>query len=373
LSREDLSESLKAKRIGRRTFIRLAGIAGGGLILSSCAGAVATPAATKVPAEAPKPTAAPSPEAKAPAPAPKVSANIDFGASAGAVALNGLPMMVAEEMGFFKEEGITEKLVALQANVDIIRGALQGSIQLGNPSNVAVAAAVEEGEVVKIIAENAPFIMAGWIVRADSPIKTLKDIKGKKFGYTAPGSESHIFALSALKSQGLKEGEDVQLVVVRGMADQYTALKNGVIDIAWSVDPMITQGVQNKEIRLLGTPNEIVSNWSMSSVVVSEDYAKKNPDVLRAYLRAYVKAMDFIKSETDKAAEIWAKRAKFTPEIGKEAMKNYPIQKFTAKLSSDIFKTQTEVMLANKLVKQAPQWDKIVDQSYLPSALQIKL
>lgn len=348
MSQERVVEDPGFARMDRRRFIKVASMAGGGLFLLAC-----TPAAVS--------------------PGPKVSASVGFAASAGGVGLNVLPVMVADEMGYLAEEGISQEVTVFGGGGDIVRGMLQGSLPLGNPSNVTVAQAYEQGETLKLIAENAPFAMAFWVVRADSPLKSMKDIKGKKLGYTGPGAESQIFALTALKALGLKDGEDMQLVVVRGLPDQLTALKTGIIDIAWSADPLVAKGVLAKEIRILGTPNEFVTAWSQCMLATTNDYARANGDVLRAYLKAYVKAIDFMKSSTERAAEIWAKRTDTPPEIAKAAIKTYPMEKYTAKFDPAIFRSLTEVMVAQNLVKQPPPWDKIIDQSFLPPEMRVKL
>lgn len=79
--------------------------------------------------------------------------------------------------------------------------------------------------------------------------------------------------------------------------------------------------------------------------------------------------MEFIKSNPEKAAEIWAKGQDISPDLAKATMKNYPIQKFTAKIDPAILKAISDDMLANKEIKEAPDWKKVIDQSFLAPEL----
>lgn len=352
------------RRLDRRQFLKIASLAGGGVFLVACAPAALAPTATPAPKTAPtSPTAAPP---------PKVSTTIDFATTAGGIGLHMMPTLVAQEL-FLKDEGITQKLTVFSGGGDTVRGVVTGGQQIGHPAPNAVAIAAAQGEPIRLIAMNLPFATIFWIVKVDSPLKSMKDLKGKKLGYSRPGSVSQTYAFTALRTMGLEPEKDVQLVAAGGAPDEMAAVKGGVIDAGWSVDPLLTQELLKKEIRVLGSSAEIIPAWSESMIATTADYAKANGGVLTAYLRAHEKAMGFIKSSTEKAAEIWGKGQEIDPEIAKVAIKNYPVQKFTSKIDPAILKAVTDDMLANKQIKEAPDWKKIVDQSFLAPELRTQI
>ncbi len=106
------------------------------------------------------------------------------------VAANGMPFAVAMEKGFFKEEGANVTGILTSAGGGTtLRNMLAGDAPYAEVSPNAVIAAVQQGADVKIVSDNvwtvAEFV---WAVKPDSPIKTPKDMKGKKIGYTNPRS-----------------------------------------------------------------------------------------------------------------------------------------------------------------------------------------
>ena len=114
-----------------------------------------------------------------------------------AVTTNGMPFAVAMEKGFFKE---------LRANVDgiltsdgggtTIRNLLGGKLAYGEAAVSAVVSAVQGGADLKIISGNvhtvAEFV---WVAMPKSPVNSLKDLKGRKLGYTNPRSTSQALAI----------------------------------------------------------------------------------------------------------------------------------------------------------------------------------
>lgn len=364
-----MEERLPTARIDRRQFLKIASLAGGGIFLVACAAPAAAPTVTPAPRAAPA-TVAPS--TPTPAAKPKISASIDFAATAGGVGVHMMPALVAQEL-FLKGEGISQRITAFSGGGDTVRGVVTGGQQIGQPAPNAVAIAVAEGQPIRIIADNLPFATIFWIVKPDSPLKSMKDLKGKKLGYSRPGSVSQTYAFTALRALGLEPDKDVQLVSAGGAPDQLAAVKGGVVDAGWLTDPLLTQELLNKEIRILANTNEFIPAWSESMIATTVDYTKSNPEVLTGYLRAHQKALDFIKSNTEKAAEIWGKGQGVAPEVAKVAVKNYPIEKFTSRINPAILKAITDDMLANKQIKEAPDWKQIVDQSFLAPELRSQI
>jgi len=359
-----MEEDRTPARVGRRQFLKVASILGGGIVLVACAPATVG----TTPTAAPKTSGGATPAAGTTAAAkPKVSADLQYATTSSGIGFQVMPTLVAMEL-FLKDEGITQKLTSFAGGGDTIRGLLEGGNQIGQPAPNAIAVAVDQGQQIRIIAENLPFPTILWVVKADSPLKSMQDIKGKKFGYSRPGSVSQTYAFTALRAIGLKP-EDVNMVAAGGAPDQLTAVRGGIIDVGWVNDPLLSQELLKKDIKILGTAADYIPNWSESMLATSADYAKANGDILTAYLRAHQKAMEYIKSNPEKAAEIWAKGQQTDVEIAKASIKNYPITKFTAKINPATLKAISEDMLANNQVKTAPDWSKIVDQSFLAPEL----
>jgi sulfonate transport system substrate-binding protein len=113
------------------------------------------------------------------------------------------------------------------------------------------------------------------LVRKDSPIQTLEDLKGKKLAFKR-GSSAHNFTVKALRKAGLTLN-DVEAVDLPP-PDALPAFKSGSID-AWTIwDPYFAIAQQDPETRVLTTAEGIVESWSF--YLGNGDFANSSPDIL---------------------------------------------------------------------------------------------
>ncbi|WP_137137055.1 aliphatic sulfonate ABC transporter substrate-binding protein [Rhizobium sp. FKY42] len=109
------------------------------------------------------------------------------------------------------------------------------------------------------------------LVKADSPIKTIADLKGKKLAFKR-GSSAHNVSVKVLRKGGLSL-TDVTLVDL-APPDAAAAFKNGSID-AWSIwDPYTAVAEADPQTRVLTTAQGIVDSWSY--FLANGDFAKEN-------------------------------------------------------------------------------------------------
>ena len=109
-----------------------------------------------------------------------------------AVTTNGMPFAVAMEKGYFKEFKVNvDGILTSDGGGTTIRNLLGGKLSYGEAAVSAVVSAVQGGADLKIISGNvhtvAEFV---WVAMPRSPVNSLKDLKGKKLGYTNPRSTS---------------------------------------------------------------------------------------------------------------------------------------------------------------------------------------
>jgi NitT/TauT family transport system substrate-binding protein len=239
----------------------------------------------------------------------------NYGSSA-----NGMPFAVALYKGFFKEEGAdVTGIVASQGGGTSVRNAMAG-VAYGEANPGAIAVAIQQGADIKIISDNVLTIAEfAWMVKKDSPIKTIKDLKGRKIGYTNPRSTSQALAILLLRKAGYKE-EDAELVKTGGFGPMLAALDLDQIDVAAVTEPLWSK-VKDK-YRVLITGAEALPPLDNVVGMTTGEAAKTRGDFIRAVIRARRRAVEYMIKNPDEAGDIVAKDFNITPEVARNAVRN---------------------------------------------------
>ncbi len=171
----------------------------------------------------------------------------NYGSSA-----NGMPFAVALEKGYFQQEGANVTgIIASEGGGTSVRNAMAG-VAYGEANPGAIAVAIQQGADIKIVSDNVLTIAEfAWLVKKDSPIKTIQDLKGKKIGYTNPRSTSQALDILMLQKAGLKP-EDAELVKTGGFGPMVAALELGQIDCAPVTEPLWSKSKDKFRVLITG-------------------------------------------------------------------------------------------------------------------------
>ncbi|EJE51070.1 ABC transporter, substrate-binding protein, aliphatic sulfonates family [Acidovorax sp. CF316] len=212
-----------------------------------------------------------------------------------------------------KTQGTLEKLLApLGAKVtwhEFTSGLpLLEALNLGNIDVSADVAdtvpvfAQAAGAALTFVAQEAPSPSAqAIVVRADSPLKTVADLKGKKIGF-AKAAGAHYLLIAALEKAGLsfKDIDPAYLTPADGRA----AFERGAID-AWVVwDPFLAAVQRQSSVRVLADGQGVASYQRY--YLASTPYAQARADVLRVLFAELQKAGTWVKGNPKDAAALLA-------------------------------------------------------------------
>jgi NitT/TauT family transport system substrate-binding protein len=236
------------------------------------------------------------------------------------VSANGMPYAVALAKDYFKAEGANVTgIITSAGGGTTLRNMLAGNAPYAEVTPNAVIAATQQGADLKIVSSNvltvAEFV---WAVKQDSPIKSVADLKGKKFAYTNPRSTSQGLATLVLKSGGLKT-EDAELVKTGGFGEGLAALDSGLVDVAPLPEPLLSK-FKNR-YRVIANASESLPVLANVVGVVSESQAGAKADFIRAVIRARARAVAFMIEKPDEAGDIIAKVYNVEPEVARSAVR----------------------------------------------------
>jgi NitT/TauT family transport system substrate-binding protein len=286
---------------------------------------------------------------------------------------SGAPYGVAIEQGFFKKAGIDiTGVISGAGGGTSVRSAIASELGYGDVSPAPVIAAIEQGQDIKIVAQGSRSLADNVvIVMPNSPIKSVKDLKGKKFAISNPKSLGEMTAVLVFEQAGLKP-DDVQRVALGGLSGALTALENGVVE-ATSIPGILflSRGGESKYRVLLGPKDLPLLPPAIG--MASGDLMKKHPDKLRALLAGRRAGVKFIYEHTPDAIKILSKVYEPLPPKDVGALVNQLVDaKFWSEGQIEMQGLQNAVRAMRYVGSLEKDIDlgKMIDTSFLPSDLQ---
>ena len=213
-----------------------------------------------------------------------------------------LPLTIAEQLGYFKQEGLDVTIVdfaggarALQAVVggsaDVVSGAFEHTVNMqfkGQPMRAFV------------LQGRAPMIVLGVNPKTMPNYKSVADLKGKKVGVTAPGSSTNVMLNFVLARAGLKP-TDVSVIGVGAGNGAVAAMRAGQIDAISNLDPVITLLKRSGDLNIVSDTRNVAESDKVfggpmpaGCMYAPQAYIDKHPQAIQAIANAIVRANKWI-------------------------------------------------------------------------------
>jgi taurine transport system substrate-binding protein len=224
--------------------------------------------------------------------------------------MNGARFFIAEAEGLFAQEGLELNLVKFTAGPPFFAAFQSGSIDVGFLGFQPAVTGIAQGIPIKIVAvENDAGGAEGLVVRQDSGIRSLSDLRGKKVA-TKRGSSAHTALLTGLQVGGLKPS-DIDLIDLDVTA-LLPAFRNSNIQAAWYWEPWM--GLLKREGgHVVATDRDIKLPVGILWAV-RESWLKDNSEAMQRLLRVIDKAALRIRQEPEVVSKLVAKRLELTDE-----------------------------------------------------------
>lgn len=284
-----------------------------------------------------------------------------------------VPVYIAQEKGFYRDNNLDVDAVFTRGGGENVQAVVSGDAQIGlGTGTLAVMSAFVKKAPIKIAAAEITGMDTFWYVNANTNIRRLEDLAGKKVAYSRPGASSHMAALAIGDMIKAKTGKPSEAVSLGGIPENYTAVRTGQTDAGWSVAPFQLDRVEKGELRVVVRGEEIAAMRDLTARVhfVNSEFAAKNPEVMRGFFRAQQRALDFMFDQKEETAKIWVRRAELKfPEsailktwdyYNRAAMSLKPIRGIPAIMEDGI---------RNKFLTQPltqAELSSLIDLSYLP-------
>jgi NitT/TauT family transport system substrate-binding protein len=278
------------------------------------------------------------------------------------------PIYVALEKGFFAQEGLNVTLVRFTSGPQIIQAAVAGSIDCGHTGIIPALNAFSQGISLRLMTDQGTWNASGHdgqalIVRNDSNIFSLEDLKGKNYALHSYGTVNHLASSIILKQHGIIMPSSATtqgdvLVNLIPFANMPQALLSGSVDVIDVVEPYLTVAVQMGGRILYHTATSVFSDhvWHTATAFFMNDFVQKHKAVVDAFIRANVKAVDWIRDNKQGTIEIIAKYTGLdTNTLGKMSLLQW-----SESLNANGVNREMQLMLEYGWIKQSLNINELV-------------
>jgi NitT/TauT family transport system substrate-binding protein len=224
---------------------------------------------------------------------PRTSIAEDGRITLGLTTRNGstsLPFAIAEDKGFFKNEGLNAVIVVMQNQV-VVNGVVTRNVDYGGTFSNFVGAALA-GLPVRIVM--SAMDGSDHFLVTSANVKRIEDLKGKTFGISSFGGTPHSEAVLILRKYGLNPEKDVTFLQIGGSASRYTALESGAVQAVMLVPPFNHFARKRGFNQLLGFND--VMNIPLGGLTVHTQKMKEKPDEIVKMIKAVLRATEYIRT-----------------------------------------------------------------------------
>jgi len=220
-------------------------------------------------------------------------------------------LAVGVELGYFREEGIDWSLVPIGQSALLVNAISQRQTEMAVivTGFLLPLAAKGEAPAVRAFYNYTPGFKYGFLVKADSPIKEISQLRGKKLGIPSFGVGAGSLVRPMLKEHGLEMDKDVTVLAVGLGATVGVALNRGDIDAYLAGDTDLgqieVQGFPVRQIPFKVPP--ALEGTGAFYLGAREDYLKANPQIAIGVGRAVAKGTVFALNNLEAATRIFFK------------------------------------------------------------------
>jgi NitT/TauT family transport system substrate-binding protein len=214
------------------------------------------------------------------------------------------PILVAQEKGFFKSQGVTVEFQPLRGGPDLVKAIMAGQFQIGTTGATDVPVFRATGAPIRFIASGVD--RNHFTLNSAPTITKLADLKGKSIGVTRVGAATWVFATILATQQGWAPEKDITIVGLGALDAQLAALARGEIAaFVWGDGGAVTE-MQGKS-KILLRFDTVTPKWISQAYYATDDYIKTNKDAIQKTLKALFQGANFMLEHTREAAAIATK------------------------------------------------------------------
>jgi len=260
--------------------------------------------------------------------------------------LNGtLPLIVAQDFGFFAAEGLDVKTVFIRGGPTAMAALVGGGVEYTLVAGVAAVRAIAQNAPMTIISGVQPYM--DYTLMGAKGITNVNDLKGKVVGVTGPGGIAEFAAVEGLAKKGLVRDRDYKILYGVGNSPARSqALESGKIH-ASPFSYLEKLELEKKGFPILFDIGSVMPGFPFVVIATSKQKIDSDPDGIVAMLRGLKRGLDFLAGNREKVADAVIKKNKF----GEPATVRQVVNQFAAVYSIAISREDIDSLIATTKIE----------------------
>jgi NitT/TauT family transport system substrate-binding protein len=225
-------------------------------------------------------------------------------------AMANAPVLIAEQKGFFREQGLDAEIVEYKSGPLVHRALTSGKLDMAYIGSPPVYHWISRGLESRILAK-VNYGQAAVISRKNSGISSLSDLKGKKIAGIHKGSGMDVLLRGFVLGDAAKlvPDRDVELMTM-SPGEMEAALERKIVDAAFIWEPFISSALIRGKNRLIFDMNKAAPKYPWYVVMAMPGTLRENRTAVVKVLKAHKQAVDFLNSSASAGNDIIARAFK---------------------------------------------------------------
>ncbi|WP_217253826.1 ABC transporter substrate-binding protein [Streptomyces sp. AC602_WCS936] len=270
------------------------------------------------------------------------------------------PLYLGQKKGFFEERGLKLEFSSAQGGAAIVPGVVSGQFQFGFSNVTSLMIAQSNDVPVKAVANGIASTgvvgedFEALTVKGDSPIKSPKDLEGKKVAINTLKNINETAVRASVREAG---GDPDEVELVELAFDQMpAALDAGRIDAAMVVEPALAT-IKNQGGREIASPMiDVAPELTVAMYFTSTRYAQENPETVKKFQEATAESLAYADSHPDEVREIVTTYTKIPADV----LAKVTLPKWPAEPNRASIEELAKLGEADGLFKKAPDLDELL-------------
>jgi NitT/TauT family transport system substrate-binding protein len=266
--------------------------------------------------------------------------------------LDVAPIYLGKQKGFFTKRNIELTLEQAQGGAAIVPAVVSGQYQFGFSNMISLLLAQSRSVPIKVVCNGNNSTgedgkdFAALMVKADSPIKTPKDLAGK----TVAANTLKNIVDTSVRASVRKDGGDPAAVkfVELAFPQQPAALQSGQVDAVFVVEPFQQQVLAQGGRKIASSYVDAAPNLTVATYFTSTQLLGQNPDLAKRFTEAMKESLAYADAHGDEARQIIGTYTQITADV----IAKVTLPKWPADINKASVQTLSELAVKDGLLSK---------------------